>query len=169
MVDPRDDFRKRRKLHKVLALFGCQAAAPAAPAAAPDAGLLAGKRVLVCEDNALNLEILRAILERQGMQVTGAENGQKGLDAFAASRPGWFDAVLLDLRMPVMDGMTAARAIRALARPDAAAVPILAVSADAYPENVAACLAAGMDGHVAKPVNADVLARTLARLLAKKS
>ena len=143
-------------------------AAPA-PAAAPDAGLLAGKRVLVCEDNALNLEILRAILERQGMQVTGAENGQKGLDAFAASRPGWFDAVLLDLRMPVMDGMTAARAIRALARPDAAAVPILAVSADAYPENVAACLAAGMDGHVAKPVNADVLARTLARLLAKKS
>ena len=125
-------------------------------------------RVMLCDDSATARAVLARLLDSEpGIRVVHrAGDGQAALAALPAA---WPDVVLLDLEMPVMDGMTAARAIRALARPDAAAVPILAVSADAYPENVAACLAAGMDGHVAKPVNADVLARTLARLLAKKS
>ena len=132
---------------------------------APDSDRLRGKRVLVCEDNELNLEILRSVLEQQGMEVSGFENGSLGVQAFADSAPGTFDFVLLDLRMPVMDGREAARAIRALDRPDAGSVPIFAVSADAFAENVEECLRAGMNGHIAKPVDADALIETLARAL----
>ena len=142
--------------------------APPAEKAPPEdsrTGRLRGRRVLVCEDNALNLEIVRSILSGYGMEVVGAENGRRGVELFAASPVGSFDAVLLDLRMPVMDGRSAARAIRALDRSDAAAVPIFAVSADAFPENVAECLAAGMNGHIAKPIHADELAETLADAL----
>ncbi|MCH3943653.1 MAG: transporter substrate-binding domain-containing protein [Atopobiaceae bacterium] len=122
-------------------------------AAGPDA--LAGRTVLVCEDNALNAEIIRTILEKAGADVVVAENGEEGVEAFRASAPGDIDAVLLDLRMPVMDGFAAARAIRALDRAGAAGVPIFAVSADAYPEDVQRCLEAGMNGHLAKPVSVD--------------
>ena len=138
-----------------------------APGGAAASDRLRGKRALVCEDNALNLEIVRSILERCGAEVTGAENGLAGVEAFERSEPGRFDVVLLDLRMPVMDGMAAAQAIRALSRPDAAAVPIYAVSADAYPENVAACLAAGMNGHIAKPIDAENLIAVLAEAVAR--
>ena len=140
---------------------GAREKAPAPGAA--ELQKLAGRRVLVCEDNALNLEIVRALLEKQGMEVVGAENGKLGVEAFAASAPGSFDAVLLDLRMPVLDGLGAARAIRALDRGDAGTVPIFAVSADAYPENVADCLDAGMDTHIAKPIDADQLLAALLR------
>lgn len=137
-----------------------QASPPAAACAA-----LSGKRALVCEDNALNLEIIRSILEKNGMEVTAAENGQKGVECFSASRAGYFDVVLLDLRMPVMDGLTAAKTIRAEERKDARTVPIFAVSADAYQENVDECIAAGMNGHIAKPVDANKLVKTIADAL----
>ena len=139
---------------------------PPAPADAGDpAARLKGKRVLVCEDNALNMEIIQAILTEAGMETVGAENGRLGVDAFAASPAGTFDFVLLDLRMPVMDGNAAARAIRALERPDAAAVPIFAVSADAYPENREESLAAGMNGHIAKPIDGAALLSAMAAAL----
>jgi len=124
-----------------------------------------GRRALVCEDNPLNLEIIRSILEHSGFAVTAAENGRLGLQAFEASQPGSIDLVLLDLRMPVMGGMEAARALRALPRSDAASVPIIAVSADAFPENIQECLDAGMDAHVAKPVDVTELMNTIAKLL----
>jgi len=117
-----------------------------------DEGALRGKRALVCEDNTLNMEILCAVLTGCGMEVACADNGRACLDAYAASTVNWFDVVLMDLRMPIMDGITAARAIRALDRPDAKRVPILAVSADAFEEDVEKCREAGMDGHIAKPV-----------------
>lgn len=126
------------------------------------ASRLAGKRVLVCEDNALNLEILRSMLEERGVEVVVAENGELGVKAFEDSPNGYFQAVLLDLRMPVMGGIEAARAIRGLDRLDASTVTILAVSADAYPEDVSACVEAGMNGHVSKPIKADELFRKLA-------
>jgi len=126
---------------------------------------LKGKHALVCEDNALNLEILKSILERHGAAVTGKENGKAGAEAFAASNPGFFDIILLDLRMPVMDGVTAAEEIRGLSRSDAKSAPIIAVSADAYPENVEECLAAGMNAHISKPINEEELLETLERYL----
>lgn len=144
-----------------------EAREPAAPAAAKPAGagVLRGKRALVCEDNELNLEIVKSILEQQGMEVTGAANGQLGVEAFKNSGPGWFAAVLLDLRMPVLDGRSAAAAIRALDRADAQTVPIFAVSADAFGEDVKDCLKAGMNAHIAKPVDAEALVDTLARFV----
>ena len=126
---------------------------------------LAGKRALVCEDNALNLEIVRAILNSAGMEVTGAENGQIGLDLFKEKGAGYFDIILLDLRMPVMDGKTAARAIRRCGSSDASTIPIFAVSADAYPENVEECLEAGMNAHISKPVNAEELLNKITQFL----
>lgn len=122
---------------------------------------LIGKRALICEDNALNLQIVETILERSGMLTDGAENGQEGLNMFLASKPGYYDIILMDLRMPVMSGIAAAKAIRKLDRPDSLSVPIIAVSADAYQENVDECIASGMNGHIAKPIDASVLLKTV--------
>lgn len=127
-----------------------------------DTGALRGKRVLVCEDSTLNMEIITTILRSFDMNVTGVPDGKAGVEAFAASDAGWFDAVLMDLRMPVMDGISAACAIRALDRADAKKVPILAVSADAFTEDVEKCRTAGMNGHIAKPIDPSVLYHTLA-------
>jgi CheY-like chemotaxis protein/two-component sensor histidine kinase len=134
---------------------------PAVPQDSGGAALLKGKHALICEDNALNLEIVKTLLERYGMEVVGAENGKLGVEAFEKSSAGWFDVVLLDLRMPVMDGFTAARAIRAMDRPDAKNVPILAVSADAYADDVQKCGDVGMNGHIAKPIDPGILYDTL--------
>ena len=93
--------------------------------------------------------------------VTTAENGQDALEQFEGSAPGWFDAILMDVRMPVMNGIEATRAIRALGRPDAAAVPIIAMTADAFAEEQKRTLDAGMNAHLAKPLDMDKLVRTL--------
>lgn len=122
---------------------------------------LAGRHILICEDNEMNMEILKTMLEQNGLEVTGAENGELGVSAFTHHAVGYFDFILMDIRMPVMDGNTAARKIRGLDRKDAASIPIIAVSADAYPENVAECLLAGMNAHISKPVDADSLINTL--------
>jgi signal transduction histidine kinase/CheY-like chemotaxis protein len=114
--------------------------------------MLAGKRVLLCEDNYMNTEIAVMLLKEKGIQVDTAENGQEGLDRFTASECGYYDAVLMDLRMPVMDGNTAARRIRALERPDASSVPIIAMTADAFEESVREAQEAGMNGYITKPV-----------------
>lgn len=136
---------------------------------AEDAGILRKKRALICEDNALNMEIERTILEQQGMEVIGAPDGKTGLGLFMTSPAGYYDVVLLDLRMPVMGGREAALAIRALDRNDAASVPLLAVSANAYPEDVRECLDAGMNGHIAKPIDADILVKTIAREIRRRA
>lgn len=115
---------------------------------------IAGRRILLCEDNELNAEIAETILrERGGADVESVINGQLGLEAFEASAPGYFDAILMDVRMPIMDGLEATRSIRKLNRPDAKTIPIIAMTADAFAEDVENCLKAGMNGHVAKPIN----------------
>lgn len=134
-------------------------------ASAPEADL-AGRRVLLAEDNELNWEVARELLGALGLELTWAENGREAVDAFASSEPGTFDAVLMDIRMPEMDGYQATRAIRALSRPDAATVPVVAMTADAFSEDIERARDAGMDAHVAKPIDLRELVRTLARCLA---
>jgi signal transduction histidine kinase len=126
---------------------------------------LAGKKILLCEDNALNREIAGAILKKQGMLVTCAENGQRGVDIFAASKAGEFAAILMDLRMPVLDGFGATTAIRDLSHPDAATIPIIAMTADVFAETVEKCLAVGMNAHLPKPVEPVRLYQILQQLL----
>jgi len=147
-----------------------QAAAPAAGQTAEDGGrsLLAGRHALLCEDHPLNQEIARALLTELGLTVEVAEDGQRGLSAFSRAPVGYFDVILMDIRMPVMDGYQAARAIRALKRPDARTVPILAMSADVLTDDVQKCREAGMNGHIAKPIDPQALARELAAAVAAR-
>jgi PAS domain S-box-containing protein len=125
------------------------------------AGALRGRRVLLCEDHPLNREIAGTLLREKGVSVEEAENGQEGVERFRQSPAGFFDAVLMDIRMPVLDGYAAARAIRALPRPDAGTVPIIAMTADAFADDIRRCLEAGMNGHLSKPVDPGQLYRTL--------
>ena len=137
-------------------------AQPESPPSQADLSELDGKRILLCEDNALNREITCALLNAKGMAADAAENGRLGLERFEASPPGTYSAILMDIRMPVMDGYTAARAIRSLDRPDAGTVPIIAVTADAFADDVEKALEAGMDDHISKPIDPGALYQTLA-------
>lgn len=135
---------------------------PAAGAAPEKNAALAGGRLLLCEDNQLNREIAVALLKAEGFEVDLAENGQEGVERFAQSAEGEYRAVLMDIRMPVMDGIEATRAIRALKnRSDARTVPIIAMTADAFAEDIRRCTDAGMNGHIAKPVDPQKLHRVL--------
>ena len=122
-----------------------------------------GRKLLLCEDNFLNLEIARTLLEERGFTVATAQNGKEGVDLFAGSQPGEYAAILMDIRMPYMDGYEATAKIRSMNRPDAARVPILAMTADAYEEDVKKCLQAGMNSHIAKPIDPVKLFNELAR------
>ena len=132
--------------------------------AAPNQKLvdLSGKKILVVEDMPVNAEILMMILEMRGMTSELAENGKVAVEKFAASAENHFDAVLMDIRMPVMDGLQATVAIRELNRPDAKTVPIIAVTANAFEEDVQRSLQAGMNAHLTKPVDPERLYQTLA-------
>ncbi len=123
-----------------------------------------GRHVLVAEDNALNLEIATALLENVGLTLTTAADGQQAIDRFEASSPGEFDLILMDIQMPILDGYEATRRIRASARTDAA-LPIVAMTANAFPEDIQKAREAGMNDHLAKPIEVDKLYQTLARYL----
>ena len=129
---------------------------------AEEAFSIRGRHLLLAEDNALNAEIAEVLLEDAGAKVTHVENGQLALEAFQNSPAGTFDLILMDVMMPVMDGLSATRAIRALSRPDAAAIPIIAMTANAFEEDAKSCLAAGMNAHLAKPLDIQKLLRTIA-------
>ena len=140
-----------------------------APAPATEEGAsLDGRTMLIVEDLPENAEIVQDLLELEGVETDHAENGQVALDMFTASAPGCYDAILMDLRMPVMDGLEAARRIRALDRPDAKLIPIVALTANAFESDVRASLEAGMDAHLAKPTDAEMLYNTLRRLIARR-
>ena len=129
---------------------------------------LTGYRALLVEDNAVNAEIAVMILEQYGMKVEKAENGQIGLDMIRQAPDGYYDIVLMDIQMPVMNGYEAARAIRKLDEGSRKSLPIIAMSANAYDEDVQQCLAAGMNAHVAKPFDPEQLVRLLSRYLAER-
>ena len=122
-------------------------------------------RVLLAEDNDINAEIAERILGSFGLSVARAENGAIAVKMFETSAPGEYRAILMDIQMPVMNGYEAVRAIRALPRSDAQAIPILAMTADAFADDVQRCLGAGMNGHIAKPIDPKLLASELANYL----
>lgn len=116
------------------------------------ADCLSGVNVLLVEDNELNMEIAELILTDHGAKVTKAWNGQEAVDTFSVSGVGFYNVICMDIMMPVLDGMSASRTIRALDRPDARTIPIIAMSANAFPDDVQASLDAGMNAHLAKPL-----------------
>ena len=120
---------------------------------------LTGKKILLAEDMFINAEIMKEILSMKEMQVDHGENGKITLELFEKSPPNYYDAVLMDIRMPVMDGLQATEAIRALDREDAKTVPIIAITANAFDEDVQRSLQAGMNAHLSKPVDPEKLYR----------
>lgn len=126
---------------------------------------LEGKRILLCEDHPLNKQIVVKLLEKQGILVEYAINGELGVEQFSGSPTGYYDAILMDIRMPVMDGLTATRAIRSLDRADAKTVPIIAMTANAFIEDIQQALDAGMNFHLAKPIEPQKLYKILARYM----
>lgn len=122
---------------------------------------LSGHRVLIAEDVSLNMEVAVSLLKMAGMDVICAEDGVQAVELFEKSEPGEIDAILLDINMPNMDGYEAARAIRASKKVNAGTIPIFAMTANAFTEDVVAALDAGMNGHIAKPIETDILYKTL--------
>ncbi len=127
---------------------------------------LEGMKVLIVEDNQVNMNIAKFIIEEEKATVDTAVNGEEAVKKFAASEVGSYDLILIDLMMPVMDGLAATRAIRELDRPDAKTVPILAMTANAFEEDIRNCLAAGMDAHIAKPIDIEKMMAQVAKVFA---
>ena len=138
------------------------AKADAAPKLAPD---FTGRHLLLAGDSALNWEIARDLLSSYGFALDWAENGRLCVERFQASQADHYDAILMDIRMPVMDGYQAARAIRAMDRPDAREIPIIAMTADAFSEDIRRAMDSGMSAHIAKPIDIRELLRVLQRCL----
>ncbi|MCR5405108.1 MAG: response regulator [Butyrivibrio sp.] len=126
---------------------------------------LKGRRVLLAEDMKINAEIMKRLLKTKEVEVELAENGQIAVDMFRESKDHYYDAILMDIRMPVLDGLGATKAIRALSRPDAKEIPIIAMTANAFDEDVQRSLQAGMNAHLSKPVEQDKLFMTLSELI----
>ena len=124
-----------------------------------------GRRVLLAEDNEINREIAQTILEMYGFDVICAADGREALELFCAGEPGRFDAILMDIRMPVMDGLESTRRIRTSGRPDARSIPIIALTANAFDEDTRKSMESGMNGHLSKPVQIDRLLELLGKCL----
>lgn len=124
-----------------------------------------GKRILLVEDNAFNLQIAEELLEMTGATVETATDGQKAVTCFNQSAAGYYDAILMDIQMPVMDGYTATKEIRALNHGDAAFIPIIAMTANAFSEDISAAIRSGMDAHIAKPIDTNLLFKVLSDAL----
>ncbi len=133
-----------------------------------DPGLLEGKTILVAEDNEINMEIAAEFLTMMGMNVIQAWNGKEAVEKFSATSPGTVAAILMDMQMPEMDGCEACRAIRSLDRPDGKSVPVVAVTANAFAEDIARSKAAGMNSHLPKPIDFSQLSRLLAELISER-
>ena len=130
---------------------------------------LKGRRILLAEDFIINAEIVKELMDLKGVSVDHAENGRIAVEMFEKSEPGYYDAILMDVRMPEMDGLEATKAIRALQIPDAKTVPIVAMTANAFDEDVQRWLQAGMNAHLSKPVESEHLYKTLEELIWEKN
>lgn len=127
----------------------------------------AGCKVLVAEDNEINWEILKELMSDMGMELDWAENGQICVDKFQNSEQGYYDLIFMDVRMPVMNGYEATEAIRSLTHPDAGTIPIIAMTADAFSEDIKRCLDSGMNAHTAKPINLEEVKSLMRKFLFK--
>ena len=152
-------------IHSVLEKRSGLDALPAEAEEAVPAGVLSGRRILMAEDVEQNAEILADLLELEDMEAEHAQNGQLAVQMFSDSEPGYYDCILMDVRMPVMDGLSATRAIRALDRPDAQTIPIIAMTANVFDEDVERSLQAGMNAHLSKPIEPERLYATMAKLI----
>ena len=157
-------FRSRlyEKINELLGT-GAKAAEPE-----DDYSDLAGMNILIAEDNDINWEIISTMLDMFGITPERAENGQICVDKIAAAAEGSYDLIFMDIQMPEMNGLDATRKIRALENPWAASIPIIAMTADAFSENVAECLQAGMNGHIAKPVDMKLVIKEIRRIKEEK-
>ncbi|MBQ7568157.1 response regulator, partial [bacterium] len=126
---------------------------------------LSGRRVLLAEDMAINAEIMVMVLQTRNVEIDLAENGKIAVEKFSSQPEGYYDAILMDMRMPEMDGLEATQAIRALDRPDAKTIPIIALTANAFDEDVQKSLQAGLNAHLSKPVEPNALFETLESLI----
>ncbi len=126
---------------------------------------LEGRRILLAEDMSINAEIMVNVLQMRGIEAEAAENGKEAVDMFEAKPAGYYDAILMDVRMPVMDGLEASKTIRSMEREDAKKIPIIALTANAFDEDVQKSLQAGLDAHLTKPIQPEVLFETLEKLL----
>ena len=124
-----------------------------------------GLHILLAEDNELNMEITEFVLQNEGADLTKAWDGQEAVELFRNSEPGEFDVILMDIMMPVMDGYEAAKMIRSLDREDAKTIPIIAMTANAFTEDRIRAKEAGMDEHVAKPVDVELLIKVIHKLV----
>ena len=129
---------------------------------------LKGKRILLAEDMLINAEIIKELIHSRGAELDHAENGRLVTEMFARSKPGYYDAILMDVRMPEMDGLEATSVIRRMDRPDARTVPIIAMTANAFDEDVQCSLQAGMKAHLSKPVDPEHLFQTLEEIIWEK-
>ena len=129
---------------------------------------LKGKKALLAEDNNLNMEIARFQLEQEEIEVFTASNGKEAVEMFEASQPGFYDIILMDIMMPVMDGLEATRHIRSMNRRDSMTIPIVAMSANAFQEDVEKSLAAGLNEYLTKPLDEKKLTETMKKYLGKK-
>ena len=141
--------------------FAVSEQAVAAPPPPDPTASLRGLHLLLADDNELNAEIVRISLSDEGATLTIVSDGQEAVEAFRSHPAGTFDAILMDIMMPVMDGLTATKAIRAMDRPDAKTIPILAMTANAFEEDAQRCFAAGMNAHLPKPLQIDKVKQTI--------
>ena len=126
---------------------------------------LTGRHILLAEDVAVNAEIMVMVLSMRGIDAEVAENGRIAVDMFGGRPVGYYDAILMDMRMPEMDGLEATRLIRAMDRPDASTIPIIALTANAFDEDVQRSMQAGLNAHLSKPVEPEALFETLENLI----
>ena len=124
-----------------------------------------GKRLLLVEDNELNMEIAKDLIGMTGMVIDEAWNGEEAVEKMAASKTGYYDLILCDIQMPIMDGYEATKRIRSMDRPDAKTVPIIAMTANAFAEDKVRALETGMNGHISKPIDLNELFTTLDKVL----
>ena len=131
----------------------------------PEKAELNGRRILLAEDTKVNAEIMMMLLKTRGIEAELAVNGRIAVDMFSSNPPGYYDAILMDVRMPEMDGLEATRTIRAMERDDAKTLPIIALTANAFDEDVQRSLQAGLNAHLSKPVDPVALFETLEHLI----
>jgi CheY-like chemotaxis protein len=161
-IDLRSDIGEGTVFYITLPAKKTNEAAPIVAEQTTSLDVLKGRRALLFEDNDINAKIATTLLQDKGLSVDRAENGKIGVGMFIDQREFTYDVILMDMRMPVMDGVDATKAIRALSRNDAHLIPIIAMTANAYNSDVQVCLAAGMNAHLSKPIDPKIMYTTIA-------